>query len=304
MRGYIQEQRLTDWVYRNYGGALNPTGQWKDYCPDMETQVFEWDTWGCVTFSSLNCLEILHNYQFGLGKYNFSDRFIGVLSGTIPGGGNSVQAVADTIRKCGLVKESDCPYVPRNEYYTIDNETKDKGKAWLNDWAVNYKSVRPEHGTYTEDIMQALQNGPLAVGVGYANGATDDEILNPTSFQNHFVTLVGYEKGKYWLIMDSYSRQFKRYAWGYHFAGIFLYSLTNKNENMFNLRQDQIYLLVEGPEQKAGLANDGHLMIGEKIDVLLNAVSRNGGFEKTDIIPLSLVDWNSVPHTDLKGNRI
>lgn len=305
MAGYNQQQKPTDWKFGGYTGIkndiCNPLGQWLEYIPQMETQVYEWDTWGCVTFSTLNCLEILHKYLTGIEE-NWSDRFIIVLSGTQPNGGNSLQVVADTIRDYGLVSEMDCPVVGRDKYYTIYQSTKDKGRKFLDNYAVNYEFVRPERETYQQDVMDALMYSPLAVGVAYADG---EGVLNPKGNQNHFVALVGYKKGEYWIVADSYRKQIKHYSWDYRFAGIAKFKLTIKQENMLNLREGMIYLLVEGKEQKAGIAVDGNLMVGEKIDVLLNSAGRNGGFmANVNVIPVSLADWNSVNKTDLKGNKL
>jgi hypothetical protein len=76
----IRPQRLNDWAL---GGLTpldfkfsNPDGDWSDYLPADEFQNrWSYDRMACVTYSILNCLEILYFYQTGTGK-NFSDRFL------------------------------------------------------------------------------------------------------------------------------------------------------------------------------------------------------------------------------------
>lgn len=305
MAGYNQQQKPTDWIFGSYTGIQttdkNPGGQWLDYVPVMESQVLgELDTWTCTTFSTLNCLEILHKWKTGI-EINWSDKYNGVLAGTVPFGGNTIQVIGDTIKDYGLVLESEYPFGRWQAGAKVPQEIIDKGKKWFDIYALNYDSVRPTREHYQDDVIKALEYSPLAVGVAYANG---EGILNPKTHQNHLVALVGYKYGEYWLIMDSYQMKIKKYDWNYRFAGLVRFNLTIKNESMLTLKNNQIYLLVEGKEQKAGIAVDGKLMVGDKIDVLFNAVARNDGFYKTSIIPVSLVDWDSVNKTDLKGNPI
>jgi hypothetical protein len=302
---YIYTQKPTDWIFGSYTGikrdGKNNGGQWTDYLPVMESQIIDGqDTWFCTTFSTLNCLEILHKWKTGVEK-NWSDMYNAVLAGTRPLGGNSLQVVGDTIRQYGLVNETDYPMQKWFEGIKVPQEITDKGKKWFDTYAFNFESVRPSLESYQNDVIDALEYSPLAVGVAYADG---EGILNPKTQPNHLVALVGYKYGEYWIVMDSYKTKLKKYHWNYRFAGIVSYNLTIKNEHMLKLIDNQIYLLVEGKEQKAGIAVDGKLMIGDKTDVLFNSVARNGGFHKTSIIPVSLVDWNSVGKTDLKGNPL
>lgn len=298
------ENRLTDWVFGGFTGIRsdekNIGGQWFDYLPIMESQVInDFDSWFCTSFSTLNCLEILHKWKTGI-EMNWSDAYSAILSGTVPNGGNSVQVVCDTIKDFGLVLESDFP-LAWHEGIKVPQEVIDKGKKWFDTYALNYEAVRPTRENYQGDVIKALEHSPLAVSVAYANG---EGVLNPKTIKNHVVSLIGYQYGEYWLIMDSYQMKVKKYAWDYRFGGLVRFNLTIINENMLKLIDNQIYLLVEGSEQKAGIAVDGKLMIGDKIDVLFNSVARNNGFYKTTIIPVSLVDWGSVPHCDMKGNPL
>jgi hypothetical protein len=95
-----------------------------------EKQNRNFETYMCVSHSGVRaCVSIL-NYQLtnGLispenvkwaeekgyikyGSFDCSERFIGAMSDTIPGQGNTAEKVGDTIRHCGLVPESLCPYI-------------------------------------------------------------------------------------------------------------------------------------------------------------------------------------------------
>lgn len=135
--GVIIDVRPTDFVAGAESGigaapTLEESGQFDVYLPDEESQVnFDLgamiDTSGCVSFSALNCLEILFNRKIArgeisaeqkkfltdegyinkeTGKVNFSDRFTAKMSGTTKLG-NSLGAVGDSIRNHGLVPERD-----------------------------------------------------------------------------------------------------------------------------------------------------------------------------------------------------
>jgi len=310
MPGFIEKQKYNDWVWGGLGAntsfVVNSGGQWLDYLPVMENQnSCGWETYLCTSFSTLNCMEIIHKFLTG-NEINWSDRFNGVLSGTVPYGGNSLQAVADNIIKNGLVLESECPLIPNQaEFYQISNETKKKGLEWLDKYALNYWTVRPERETYQLDIMKALEYSPLAVGVAYADG---DGILDPKASQNHLVALVGYKKGSYWIVMDSFSRKTKKYHWDYKFGGIYLYKLTIKETDMLIVKENEIYHLVEGPEQRLAIGIDGSLFIGDKgqeFMVVLQASGRkNVKLGEIKPIQVNLADWESVNHYNLKGERI
>src|SRR3972149_9464452 len=72
---------------------LQPDGQWDSYLPAEERQSnSSFDTMSCVTFATLNCVEILTRRLWKEEK-EFSDRFLSKRSGTTQTG-NSPQTAA------------------------------------------------------------------------------------------------------------------------------------------------------------------------------------------------------------------
>jgi len=161
------------------------SGDWRPYLPVAEKQKNPVETMACVTFSDLNVLEIQAKQQGG-SEPNWSDRFIAKLSDTTPQG-NYLDKVADTVRKFGLVQESDWPTPP--------NAT----------WA-----------TYYADIPQEVINRATKVDIAYEGiVASESELrhhLKQCPLQiiilkddpTHAVTLVALE-GKTAYYFDSYS---------------------------------------------------------------------------------------------------
>src|SRR4051812_22652704 len=89
-----------------------PSGNWQAYLPVGELQreiaglpIVE--TMACVSFSLTNAIETQEKFLTGK-EVNYSDRWLATMSGTTIHG-NSLQIVADTVRKYGLVKESSWP---------------------------------------------------------------------------------------------------------------------------------------------------------------------------------------------------
>ena len=176
MPGYIQEKYKPqdDWfggVSRTAGKEVyNESGQWDEYLPVKEIQAGRFmGSQACVSFSALNCLEILYKFEFEK-EINWADRFTAKMSGTTYKG-NTFSKVADTIRKKGVVLEEDWPF-DRNTmtweaYYSdIPQEVADKGKAWAEENEVTYEWVVP-YGT--EKLVEALKHAPLQVSVLYRN---------------------------------------------------------------------------------------------------------------------------------------
>lgn len=200
------------------------TDNWMSYMSPGELQFNNrLDTYSCVSFSAINVLETILNYQiknnmsvgnlqwlkdYGYlgydGFVNFSDRFIAVLSGTKPGQGNSGKKVNEAIRKYGLIPEALLPFTTdttQSEFFDktkITQEMYDLGQEFLKRFNINYELV------YTDNhnvVKEALTHSPLQVYV-YA-------WLNPISgiYQktgrpaNHAVCLFQPE----WYIFDQYT---------------------------------------------------------------------------------------------------
>ena len=122
-------QKDTDWVSGDIP-AQNLNVYWPAFISDPEVQYDQqFDTYSCASFSLTNVIETQLNALLSVGalnlllpkfnnlgvisngKFNFSDRFVAVGSGTKPLEGNSMQTVIDFVRKNGLVSENACPFL-------------------------------------------------------------------------------------------------------------------------------------------------------------------------------------------------
>jgi len=303
--GLLQEKALpTDMVSGEFtpivGGKINPGGQWDDYLPVAEFQNNNgFDRMACVTYSLENCLETVELCLTGI-ENNYSDRFLAKLSGTTHQG-NYLSKVFDTILSTGLAKENDYPDDSMNweEYYAeVPSDPLTKAKEYNNNWNIYREWVTP----YNKDnIIEALDYTPLQVTVRYASG---DGILNPLGDYQHAVMCYGYVKNKYWKIFDHYTQTRKKYAWDYEFGTILKPTITLKdNHTYMKFEQNRLYLLIEGNEQKLSMFLDGNLVEFPTWSMTReNSNSRLGKWMAA--VPVKLIDWNSVPHTNSKGEQI
>src|SRR3990167_5964986 len=130
--------RATDYVVGGISGAdrvlLRESGDWTDLAPAYEPQSFpNYDTMACVSFSAMNCIEILEKHATGL-EPNYSDRYLARMSETGPNG-NYFYLVGDALRHNGAVAEAEWPTVPtgtRSDYYaSVPGPVLEVGKKWL-----------------------------------------------------------------------------------------------------------------------------------------------------------------------------
>lgn len=282
---------LTPTVYQ-------PDGNWSKYLPVIEYQNnHSFDRMACVTYSLLNCLEIQYLRQTGK-EINFSDRALAKMSGTTKTG-NRLDTVFDTARNSGLVLEKDWPDTNGGwaEYYKpITSAVLSTAPVFLEEWELYREWVSP----YRLDLIkEALKETPLQVTVKYASGKG---LLNPTGEKDHAVCLYGTNGG--YEIFDHYVQTEKKYSFDYEFGVVLKPYLIKKNNNIMTYKQDQLIFKTQGTGYNFGIYIDGKLLIGKTDDVLGIWIMRNKekGFDNK--LSVTLSDWESLPHYDLKGNKI
>jgi len=291
--------------------ANEATGFWKNYLPTPEVQNSNnWDEMNCTIRATLNCLEVDYKFQTGT-EINWSDRFVSKTSGNTKDG-NYVHKPAEAIKEKGNVLETEYPNQAPNwdvYYQTIPTEVLEKGKTFLKDFTVDREFIFPSQDH--ELLYQMLMENPLGVTVRYASSANPEDILNPQGTQNHMVMIYGAKKGEYWEIFDHYAwfvggTVKKRYAWNYPFGSALRFHLTKKSNLPYMFKENHPYLLVEGNEQKFGFFLDGKMRVADtKADWSVlreNSDSRLGRHEIAK--PVTLEQWNSVPHVNMKGESI
>lgn len=221
----------------------NPLRDWTAFAPVIEYQRGKYlDTYGCVTFSALNCLEILFKQEYKF-EINFSDRFTVVMSETVPGWGNSFKRVAHSIRHDGLLIEEYYPwdrdsnesyYQPIPDYYRDykypATPLKERAKLVADNYDIAYEWVG-FNGVTRDQLRDGLQYGPLQVSVKAwgrpnENGVYDYRDANT----NHAVTLLRVNDDDSCVILDHYDAIVKTLSKNFYIGDAMLFSLQLKKK--------------------------------------------------------------------------
>lgn len=180
---------------------LQASGDWTTYLPKKELQNTGVETFACVTFTILNCVEILIKRKYGLER-NYSDRFLAALSET-KDGGNTPKKVAQTLRKRGVVKQELYPFEVNSfaEFYqALPPNLKAIAQEFLDEFDFQYEEVRND----PEEIRKALQSSPLGISVSAWYKNENGRYYFPEGARNnHFTTLVK--------MTDTYKQVFDTY---------------------------------------------------------------------------------------------
>lgn len=210
---------------------LAPDRQWE--APAFEPQsngVF--DTFACTNFAICNVIEMMHKKRYG-EEINLSDRFSAIVSGTIPGQGNSHKKVAESMRKSGFIVEEKYPFTElmgQAEYFTPpQRELLDTGLQWLVVTEFGYEKVE------RKDFWETLQLSPLQVAV-------DSRARTVSDFQgyDHSITIRAGEEGKKWNTTDNYLGRSLEYAWDYPFGFAQRYHYKRKEIVMVDKEQVKV----------------------------------------------------------------
>lgn len=194
------------------------------------------DTWACSNFSTSHSIE--SQIKFYTGKtVNLSERFLAIMSGTIPGQGNYLSKVFATVEKYGWLEDDDCPQ-PQGawtnaEYYSFPITPELLTKALKNkeDWKLDYILSKP-----ASQMLPLLKNAPLIAFV-------------PQGDPNHFIEVLDE-----YTIFDSYIPYIKPLGLVQNYSQI----IIKKKDNMQLTKQmgTSTYYLVgkkNGQEVKAGI---------------------------------------------------
>lgn len=201
--GFLYELRPTDYIT----GAspliipeVMPNADWTDYQPNGEKQYkyATFDTFSCTTFSFLNEIETWVNWHkannhftqkqietmnslgfFADGKFNASDRFTAITSGTMPNG-NYFQNVGDAVRHLGLLPEALLPFGGNNQLEYLDKalitpELSSKALNILDILDISYE------WTDVSQIPNSLKQCPIW-GAIPEQASHAVEIISPTSY--------------------------------------------------------------------------------------------------------------------------
>ncbi len=212
--------------YRLAGGPLQLSGQWDDFLPPDELQAQYTETSACVTFATLNCVEILERRIHGEAR-DWSDRFLAKLSNTTPQG-NDPQKVSEVLRKEGCVIQDVWPYLPEHNtfdkfYSPIPYEIEVLAQAqFKGDYNFGHQWV----ATDPQSMKTALQRSPLAVDVqAWSKGEDYYYRAGPST---HLTVIYGYVPGRYWKCLDTYDNTHKKLKWDYGFTMVKEFTLDKR----------------------------------------------------------------------------
>ena len=289
--------------------VLQENRNWENFLPEKEYQFGNnFDTKACVTFSALNCLEILLARQYGY-SVNYSDRFAAKTNNTTRDG-NYLHAVANSLRHDGIVFETIWPWnrttFDWDDFYApIDAEVIAAGKLFLNSFTIQYEWVTPT----PETLWEALGEAPLQVTHAYVPSTTREAILPRTERpEQHATTLFNAKKGEWWECFDHYDSIIKRYAWDFKFWTVLKYNITRiKEKVMLDIQNNT---LVQETEESGqfGLYLDGKIFVDDpKLQqlgdpVLRTLIMRTSAWPQKRV--LKKAEWQSLPKYNFKGTLL
>jgi hypothetical protein len=244
-------------------------GNWTKYLPTPEKQnrmytyagtLYNFDVLACVTFSALNNVEIQLKQMIATGalagdnlaalralgffddqgNFNASDRFTAKMSGTTREG-NTLEAVADSIRNDGLLPESDWtfpdvgtdPDANWNAYYAeIPQALKDKAKKILDILTFSYEWLlldTPNQDT-VGTVKRTLFSTPMQIAapVCWPWNTTDIIKKCDDTTAGHATTIYDYTEEQFFNDFDHYATAYKKLAWDYFIPYAFRYFVTLK----------------------------------------------------------------------------
>jgi len=204
----IDERKPADYVLGAFTKlpeeVLQENGDWTDYLPLEEKQNIGLESMACVTFTILNCVEILIKRKYGEER-NYSDRFLAAVSGTTKNG-NSPQQVAEFLRKVGVVKEDVYPFNASgfdDFYKPLSPKLYELAKEFNEEWDFMHEFVEGK------DIDTAITYSPLLISV--AAWFNDNGIYyRPKGMKDNHATTYVKSMPDYRLVFDSYDSHLKK----------------------------------------------------------------------------------------------
>jgi hypothetical protein len=215
--------------------------KWRDYTSRPEAQNIGFETYSCVSYSALNCIETLINYKVKKGEFSadnikwlkdngyfndegkadMSDRFLAVMSGTTKQG-NSCDNVAETIRKKGLIPESDFPMGGKNfeQYHDKTKITEymlAKGLEFLKRFTIQHDFILTQ-GYFNSHPVQTLSyytlSCPIQITAPVCSGWNSGKVKAcPSQISQHATMTCGVFT--YYDQLDQYEPYFKELALDY-----------------------------------------------------------------------------------------
>jgi len=324
--GIVYEERL-------------PDGNWKKYRSRGEKQFGVYmDSMGCVSFSFANGVEenidwLKKTNQLSIetvkkllpkeedqmkfleffnddGKVDLSDRALAKLSNTTEEG-NMLSLVARTgrskavpERKWPFPSEQRDPVFDWDDFYKeIPEElVKEYSRVFFTVFKIETEFINPTW----ENIKYHLKQAPIQIASGICPGWDTDRPIKTCDRHNDHATLIDGQKEMSYELFDHYPPFDKELEKGYKIDGALKIIVSVKkpiNIIPMIVKENTLYQLVEHPGGFA-LGLNGKLIIDDIAKILASWLVRNNGKTESKVATCLLKDWNSVPHINLKGEKV
>lgn len=181
---------------------LQSDGDWQPYLPTKEYQNKQGtESYACVVFTLLNCIEILIKRKYGLER-NYAEAFLAELAHTRENRGSSPQDVCEMLRKIGVPEEKDFPF---DEWLLNNSKITDAlyqtALKITEEFEIGHEFVVPKH----ESITLALTSSPLMISVyAWERGENGLYYRPEGTSDTHATTLVYQRIGAFRRVFDTY----------------------------------------------------------------------------------------------------
>jgi hypothetical protein len=215
-KGFIAPEITADQYIFGAGNVplkvIQEDGNWGPILPIEENQnIRNIETYNCTAFGTTNAIELLM-YKLTGQRFNYSDRFVGLMAGT-KNPGNDPHKVAEAIRKYGLIPEEMMPFGDDintiDEYYSWKGVDKEAclraGREWLATYEFKHEWTFTPGMPILEQINNmkvALKGSPQGVAV-YAWASDARDVYYSLGSPNHWTTIYNVEQ--FIEIFDSYT---------------------------------------------------------------------------------------------------
>lgn len=304
-----------------------PSGSWRAYRGIGERQRgMGPDLMACVSFSANNAIEEQVNWLIathevtpeqystlvdngfidGNDQLNLSDIALAYLSATSETG-NSLSWVGINARHYAI-PESAWPFNTEAKTWAeaykkilTDEEIKKYSDIFFSIFSIQTEFI----DSTLSSIRKHLKQAPLQIASATCPGwFPGNDVISACGRNSNHATLID-EASDYLYDFDHYEPYGKRLALDYQIDCVLKYVVTIKKEQkpMLNVKENFLYQLVERHGGFA-LGLGGKLIVDDEAKILSSFIVRNNGDIKGKCIAVNQKDWDSVPHFNLKGERL
>lgn len=259
--GFIPEETQSDHWHLGSGKATQKFGAtelmkdghgWGKFIPKKEIQKRgSLETSACTVFGTANCYETLANF-YGYKDFprDLAERYNAVLAKITPEGG-SIHQSCETFRLFGGLPESSLPFsedIRSWEHFYHPNPMYEEyvklGQELLrrfnlgHEWVYNGGAPKDFH----TKLKQALARGTVGISVSAWEQKNGKYIS--TKPNNHWLQLVDYVEGKYWIVNDHYEPTEKKLDWNHEIYCAKLYFLSPNYDGIIPTERFTLFSLI------------------------------------------------------------